>query len=204
MELNSLRQILLRSVVHVVAREGLVKATTKAIAAEAGVNEVYIYRCFKNKEDLLSTAFLQEDRGFERLLRLTLSDLRRQELPWRDKAFFLWKASWEFILGKPDDCTFYLRYYYSANCRKYSYERHLECFHPLIDYVAPRFRDGTNVDMLVHQIFDTMLSFAARVLNGEYPNNDATTRETFEQIYSFVVPNVLPEVLEEKSVESRR
>lgn len=45
----------------------------------------------------------------------------------------------------------------------------------------------------MHQIFDTMLAFATRVLNGE-----ATTEWTFEQIYSFVVPNVRAEVLEEE------
>ena len=52
--------------------------------------------------------------------------------------------------------------------------------------------------MLVHQIFDTMLAFATRVLNGEMENSEAMTEWTFEQIYSFVVPNVRAEVLEEE------
>ena len=50
----------------------------------------------------------------------------------------------------------------------------------------------------MHQIFDTMLAFATRVLNGEMENSEATTEWTFEQIYSFVVPNVRAEVLEEE------
>lgn len=50
--------------------------------------------------------------------------------------------------------------------------------------------------MLIHQIFDTMLSFAARVLGGEMENNEETAKWVFEQIYSFVIPNVKPEVLE--------
>lgn len=52
--------------------------------------------------------------------------------------------------------------------------------------------------MLVHEIFDTMLAFATRVLNGEMENSEATTEWTFEQIYSFVVLNVRAEVLEEE------
>lgn len=44
-------------------------------------------------------------------------------------------------------------------------------------------------------IFDTMLSFAARVLGGEMPDDDAATQWAFEQIYSFVVPNVREELL---------
>ena len=51
------------------------------------------------------------------------------------------------------------------------------------------------LNMLLHQVFDTMLSFAARVLGGEMPDDDATTQWAFEQIYSFVVPNVREELL---------
>ena len=57
------------------------------------------------------------------------------------------------------------------------------------------FKPEANVNMLLHQFFDTMLSFAARVLGGEMPDDDATTQWAFEQIYSFVVPNVREELL---------
>ena len=54
------------------------------------------------------------------------------------------------------------------------------------------------MDMLMHQVFSTMLFFASRVMNGEMENSEETTRWAFEQIYSFVVPNIRAEVLEEK------
>ena len=57
------------------------------------------------------------------------------------------------------------------------------------------FKPEANVNMLLYQVFDTMLSFAARVLGGEKPDDDATTQWAFEQIYSFVVPNVREELL---------
>ena len=40
-----------------------------------------------------------------------------------------------------------------------------------------------------------MLSFAARVLGGEMPDDDVTTQWAFDQIYSIVVPNVREEHL---------
>ena len=55
------------------------------------------------------------------------------------------------------------------------------------------FKPEANVDMVLHQVFDTMLSFAARVLGGEMPDDDVTTQWAFEQ--SFVVPNVREECL---------
>lgn len=57
------------------------------------------------------------------------------------------------------------------------------------------FKPEANVNMVLHQVYDTMLSFAARVLGGEMPDDDATTQWAFEQIYSFVVPNFREEYL---------
>ena len=61
---DNMRQTFIECAVRVVARDGLDKTTTKLIAKEAGLNEAYIYRCFKNKEDLLSEAFYMEDVSF--------------------------------------------------------------------------------------------------------------------------------------------
>ena len=198
MDQQSMKQTFMMSAVRVIARDGLVKATTKAIAAEAGLNEAFIYRCFSSKDELLSAAFYQEDENFTTLLRETLPVMHMPGLTWKERAFLLWKQSWEFILKNEADCIFYIRYYYSADCRAQAYDTHLTHFHALIEKVRPAFKMGTNVDMLVHQIFDTMLAFATRVLNGEIENSEATTQWTFEQIYSFVVPNVRAEVLEKE------
>ena len=46
---------IMRATFKVVQREGLQKATTKKIAAEAGVNEVTIFRKFENKKNLIET-----------------------------------------------------------------------------------------------------------------------------------------------------
>lgn len=189
-----MKQVFIESAIHVAARDGLDKTTTKAIAADAGLNEAYIYRCFESKEDLLRAAFHMEDINFSHFLRQNLSIMHNKKIPWKDRAFRLWSASWRFILENKDDCLFYLRYYYSANCRKFAYEEHLICFKELIATTKKAFKPEANVDMLIHQIFDTMLSFAARVLGGEMPDDDTTTQWAFEQIYSFVVPNVREEL----------
>ena len=47
MEQREIQQTFIRSAIRVIAQKGLVKATTKAIAADAGLNEAYIYKCFK-------------------------------------------------------------------------------------------------------------------------------------------------------------
>ena len=193
-----MRQVFIDSAVRVVARDGIEKTTTKAVAAEAELNEAYIYKCFSGKDELLSAALHMEDVRFAELLQKTLPVMHMPGFSWKERAYILWKKSWDLILAVPADCIFYIRYYYSASCRAHAYEMHLACFQPLIEKASKSFKPGTNMDMLIHQIFSTMLFFASRVLSGELENNEETTRWAFEQIYSFVVPNVRAEVLEEK------
>ena len=132
------KQAFIEGTVRVVARDGLDKTTTKAIATEAGLSEAYIYRCFESKEALLCAAFHMEDVAFAYFLKQNLVGMHIQNAPWKDRAFQLWSASWRFILGRRDDCLFYLRYYYSANCRTYAYEEHLQCFQELFAAVEQK------------------------------------------------------------------
>ena len=198
MEIQEMRQSFIDSAIRIVARDGMEKTTTKAIAAEAKLNEAYIYKCFSGKDELLSAALHMEDENFANLLQKTLPVMHMQGFSWKERAYILWKKSWDFILKEPADCIFYIRYYYSASCRIHAYETHLACFKPLIEKASKSFKPATNIDMLIHQIFSTMLFFASRVLGGELENSEETTAWAFEQIYSFVVPNVKDEVLEEE------
>ena len=198
MEIQEMRQSFIDSAIRIVARDGMEKTTTKAIAAEAKLNEAYIYKCFSGKDELLSAALHMEDENFANFLQKTLPVMHMQGFSWKERAYILWKKSWDFILKEPADCIFYIRYYYSASCRIHAYETHLACFKPLIEKASKSFKPATNMDMLIHQIFSTMLFFASRVLGGELENSEETTAWAFEQIYSFVVPNVKDEVLEEE------
>lgn len=52
-ESNSTEERIMKATLLTLQREGVDKATTKKIAAEAGVNEVTIFRKFKNKKNLI-------------------------------------------------------------------------------------------------------------------------------------------------------
>lgn len=187
------KKALIKGVVSVVARDGLENTTTKSIAKEADINEAYIYRCFNNKEDLLRSAFHTEDVRFLELLLKKLPLLREKGASLEEKTFALWSVMWRFILKKPNDCIFYIRYYYSSCFTKYSKEEHDEFFKILDIKGRTVFCDDTNVPMLLHQILDTMLLKAYRVVSGEIPNNEETERRVFGIIYSFVIPHVRKE-----------
>ena len=113
----------IRSAIRVIAQKGLVKATTKAIAADAGLNEAYIYKCFKGKDELLAEALHDRDEGLAVFLRREFPNVLAETSPWRDRCFHLWEKTWKFILDKRDDCIFYLRYYSSPDFYAYEHDR---------------------------------------------------------------------------------
>lgn len=187
---------LIASAVTVVARDGLSKATTKAIAAEADLNEAYIYRAFDSKEDLLKEAMKMEDRNFVALLSGQIALMKNETLSWRERSYQLWSKAWNFITSIPDDCSFYIRYYYSANYRTYAQEEHLQIYRPIIEHFRSKMRPGVNTELLVHQIFVTMLAFAAKVIDGSETNDEKLKEFVFSQIYSFVQPHLLDDYQE--------
>ena len=202
MEQKEIRQAFIQSAIHVVTQQGLVKTTTKAIAAAAGLNEAYIYKCFRGKDELLAAALWKLDEGLGRQLYETFPRIMYNEnLTWKERCFLLWRSSWEFILEKADECLFYLRYYYSADFRVYAREKHLEYYCAMTSRIEYIFRPGTDIDMITHQIFETMLSFATHIMAGDMENNDLTTERTFAQIYSFVAPHFRAELTAEEGKE---
>ena len=155
--MENMRRVFLESTVRVVAKHGLERTTTKLISTEANLNEAYIYRCFENKEMLLRETFLEEDKRFVQHLQKILPVMRMEYRAWKERAFLLWQSSWAFMLEKELDCSFYYRYYYSASCQKYAYEDHLNCYRPLLEEIRGSFLPGTNISLLLHQLFATML-----------------------------------------------
>jgi AcrR family transcriptional regulator len=57
------RERLIQAAMAVFAREGLHKATTRAIAEEAGVSEVTLFRHFKSKDGLLAAVIANSFKG---------------------------------------------------------------------------------------------------------------------------------------------
>lgn len=57
MKQDDTRLKLIDGTIHVIARDGLDKATTKSIGEETSINQAYIYRHFEDKEDMFAKTF---------------------------------------------------------------------------------------------------------------------------------------------------
>lgn len=110
-EKGSTDEKIVEATLRVLQREGFQKATTKKIAAEAGVNEVTIFRNFENKQNLIETTknyYLKiltdaiseifefdEDEGIEEYLKISFFGI----LNLSDEDFSILKIAMEEVRG---------------------------------------------------------------------------------------------------------
>lgn len=186
MKQDELRRKLIDGTIHVIAREGLDKASTKQIGLATSINEAYIYRCFKDKEDMFAKAF---DKMDEELLSKTMQHIEimyLQSMEYEMRCRFYFSDIWKLLLEDRDECIAYVRYYYSPYFTRYSAESHKHRFMPLVDKFKDAFKDEADVWMILNHILNVMLDFAVKVHNGEMPDSDDYSEHVFRVIYRSV------------------
>lgn len=189
---------LLGSTISVIARDGLDKTTTRAIATEANLNEAYIYQLFASKEDLFKEVFSTLDDELVSKILLHLPVMYMESMDFETRCHTLFFFCWRFILGNKDKCLCFIRYYYSPYFKKYSYDEHNKRYQSVLEKMIPAFRKKSNVWMLLNHILNTMLDFAVKVFNGDIKDNDDTAEHVFLVIYSSVKPYIEPHHLKNK------
>lgn len=186
MKHGDLRQALIDGTTHVVAQNGLDRATTKAISTATGINEVYIYRLFENKAKLLEKAFEHLDKQLLEKCMLHIDVMYMGEMDYETRCRIYFLALWRFLIGNKDEILMYVRYYYSPYFKKNSAEAHKQRFVPLVNKFRDAFKDEADVWMILKHILNVMLDFAVMVHTNEMPNEDIYTEHVFRVVYQSV------------------
>ena len=183
MKHHDVRKRLIEQTIAVIAESGLDKTTTKAIVKGTDINEAYIYRFFKDKEDLLSHVFEKLD---EELVAKTMQHVEvmyMQELEYEIRCRVFFTSIWKFLLGNKEKCLAFVRYYYSPYFQKYSYETHKRRYTPLVRKFQDAFMDEADTWMILNHILNVMLDFALKVHNNQMPNDDIYAEHVFRVVY---------------------
>ena len=186
MKPDQIRRALVGGTIHVIANEGLDKASTKQIGLAAAINEAYIYRCFAHKEDMFAKVFdvLDEELFTETMKHVDVMYCKEMDYEARCRLYFF--AVWNFLLNDRDKCLTYVRYYYSNYFSKHSTHTHHQRFAPLISKFKDAFRDEADVWMILNHILNVMLDFAVKVHNGQMSKEDNYAEHVFRVIYASV------------------
>ena len=180
------RSRLIERTIAVIAENGMDKTTTKAIVKGTDINEAYIYRFFKDKEDLLVQVFekLDDELVAKAMQHVEIMYMKELDYELRCRVFF--EAVWKFLLGNRDRCLSFVRYYYSPYFQSYSAERHKQRYNPLVSKFRDAFKDEADVWMILNHILNVMLDFAVKVHNGHMPDADDYAEHVFRVIYRSV------------------
>ncbi len=185
MKQEEIRQKLMESAIHVVATEGIHKATTKAIAAHSGVNEVYIYRTFEDKDDLFAQTFALIDSELIACILKYVPIMQMKEIEIKERCYIFFRACWKKILDY-DKCSFFIKYYYSQYYNSYSPLKRRKAYAEVIDSFAPAFKPGTDVWRMFNRILDIVYSTIIKILRKEIPDNEETAEDVFRVLYSAI------------------
>lgn len=186
MKQDEFRQKLIDGTIHVIANDGLDKATTKQIGTDTSINEAYIYRCFKGKEDMFSKTFDYLDTELEDMAMHCVSVMYDVNISFEQRCRAFFYGVWNFLLGNKEKCLAYVRYYYSPYFKKYSCDTHKSRFKPLVEKFSIAFIGEADVWMILNHILNVVLDFAVKVHNGLMPENDDYSEHVFRVIYASI------------------
>ena len=188
MKQNEIRSQLIDGTIRVIARDGLDKASAKQIESETGINVVYIYRCFRDKEDMFAQVFLGLDHELIDQILTALPVMELPSLSVEKRCRLLFEAIWRFLLGNSEKCLCYIRYYHSRYFQEYSSKAHQAAYRPIVAKFSEMFLEEANVWMLLNHILNVMLDFAVKVFHGDVPNDEDTSEHVFRLIYYSIRP----------------
>lgn len=183
MEQTAIKQALIESAIHTISEFGIDNATTKQLAAYAGVNEVYIYRIFGGKEQLFREAFSFVDKDFSSNLLnyLSVAYNRGNNIETRFRNLF--KLIWQYAIDDKEKCSFFIRYYYSRCYTKQISDERKIIYTDVIKIFDTIFARGTDTWWLFNHILDVVFSSAIKVLRGEIIDSEETSDAIFNLLF---------------------
>lgn len=186
---------------HLIAAGGMSNFSYPKLTAATGIVAPTVYELYKNKEDLLTTCFLEIDAEIGRLL----ADAMKKTPPHRDQVedvenycWLLWAAYWNYLMADADRTLFYQAFYSSEYYAEAVIQRRDENylqFTKYVDDIDRRFHlsERCNRHVLVMHLIDGTLSAAVKVFRGEFGNDDVTINTIYHAIFQPVFTLLEPE-----------
>ena len=188
-----IKELLIENAIHLIAEGGFEKATTKKLTHCGGqlpdfkMNEVYIYRFFKSKENLYEAAFVRLDTELYYAFKHGVEIVGGFEGDTKQRLYEFFLRAWGFILGNEERCRCYVRYYYSIYFKGNSLKVHKKLFEGIVTEMTPIFIEEADVEAILHSVFTALFDFAIRVYNGDLKDDDINRPHIFNVLYCMMM-----------------
>ena len=176
------RSIIIKGTRHLVAVGGMSNFSFPKLMSETGINAPAVYELYKNKEDLLTSCYMEIDSEIALLLERALKRVpphRDQVEAIDDYCWTLWVTYWNYLMKDSERTLFYWRFYHSkyyTNELLQTRRRNFKAFLSFVQELDNRFHVSEKNDrqVLVGNLIDGTMSGAIKVIRGMYQNDDIT------------------------------
>lgn len=154
----SRKEIILETMLRIIAKQGIHATPMSQIARESGVATGTIYHHFKSKEDILNALYLNLKEDFGRLLANTMNE----KLSYKEQYFFTCKALFNYYVDNP------LKFVFAENVAKSPLiseevkKKGKIFYQPVLDFLKDGINRGilgkANIDLISSIVFGNIIS----------------------------------------------
>lgn len=188
---ENLRKQIAQGTMHLIASGGMSNFSFPKLTAATGIVPPTVYELYKNKEDLLTTCFLEIDAEFGRLLTAAMKKTpphRNQVEDVENYCWLLWAAYWRYLMADADRTLFYWAFYNSEYYTDAVIQQRDKNYLPFVQYVDEidkRFHisERCNRHVLIMHLIDGTLNAAVKVFRGEFGNDDVTINTIYHAVF---------------------
>lgn len=192
---NEMRQSLKDNTIRLVAEDGLSNLTTKKVAQTSGLAEVYIYRYFESKTDLLEQCFQEVELKFGEKIKEIFIGNPEKDITVHAKK--MWYGYWNYLIENRELVIFATRFYNSSFFTEEMLEFTRDNFKSLMKEIRSSNKGWTienkeviEKDLIIQYILNVTSGYAVKVLQGEIDDSE----ETVEFIFNRIISPILREV----------
>ena len=188
---EELKPLIMQATRHLVAVGGMENFSYPKLTAETGLSAPTVYEHYKNKEELLTSCFMEIDGEVAGMMAQMLLGMpsRIQDLQGFDNVcWLLWLPYWNYLMEDAERTGFYWTFYNSPYHTPELLAQRNECFQPFLDFmqaVDDEFSVSSccNLHMLVANLIDGTVAAAVKVLHGEYPNDERSVVTVYHMVF---------------------
>ena len=188
---DQLKPVIIKGTQHIVATGGISNFSFPKLTAQTGISAPTVYEHYKNKEELLTTCFMEIDTEvssmIERILKRRPTDIQGTE-GMENFCWILWIAYWNYLVADADRTIFYWSFYNSSYHTAELMEKRNKNFSMFLEFMQSMDNQFSvsgkcNVHMLVTNIINGTVSSAVKILRGEYKNDDVNVNTVYHMVF---------------------
>jgi len=179
------RAALIRGAILCVAREGVGAASTRDIAELAGISDSHIYRFFKDRDELINTAYIETSGRLVGEINRRILSLQENNFGMDFESCFrvVFHAAWRNLLDDPEICRFLVYYYHSPNFMRSAYSEHCIQMGRLAASTMEILGGLQEANSCIFIMFTQLYDFAMQVANGIREDTGQTEEDFFQIMF---------------------